>query len=69
MAKVVKKIKINNHNPNDSYNPTLDASEYLVEFPDGSKKEVTANLMAESMFLQIDANEHHYQLLKEITDH
>ena len=36
---------------------------------DGSSQELTANIIAESMFTQVDSEGHHYQLLQEITDH
>ena len=79
IIRVVKRIKDNNvnakpvlystlHEPK-SYNPLLDTSEYLVKFGDGSTKELTANIIAESMFAQIDEEGHHFQLLKEISEH
>ena len=72
MARVVKRIKGNDGNSIDAskpYNPILDTSEYLVEFSDGTTKELTANLIAESMYSQVDDEGHHFQLLKEISDH
>ena len=71
MARVVKRIKDNNGQPRgvSNANPMLDTTEYLVEFPDGTQKELTANIVAESMFSQVDSEGHHYQLLKEISDH
>jgi hypothetical protein len=47
----------------------LDTSEYLVEFGDGTTKELTANIIAESLFSQIDEEGHHFQLLHEISEH
>ena len=47
----------------------LDTSEYTVEMSDGSSQELTANIIAELMFAQVDSEGHHYQLLQEITDH
>ncbi len=71
MARVVKRIKGNDGRPVGSShsNPILDTSEYLIEFNDGSTKEVTANLIAESMFSQVDSEGHHFQLLSEISEH
>lgn len=72
MARVVKRIKGNDGEAFDAskpYNPILDTSEYLVEFPDGTTKELTANIIAESMFSQIDQEGRHFQLLDEISDH
>ena len=36
---------------------------------DVSSQELTANIIAESMFSQVDSKGNHYQLLQEITDH
>ena len=49
-------MKGNDGKPKGNYhsNPILNTSEYLVEFPDGTTKELTANIIAESMFSQID---------------
>ena len=69
MVRVVKRIKGNDGQHAGSYNPILDTSEYLVEFPDGSTKEITANIIAESMFSQVDSEGRHFQILREITDH
>ena len=71
MARVVKRIKGNDGNAIDPspYNPLLDTSEYLVEFPDGNTKELTANIIAESMFSQVDDEGRHFQLFEEISEH
>ena len=69
MAKVVKRIKTSTGDPSKPYNPMMDTSNYLVEFPDGDMKEVPANLIAECMFSQVDSEGHHFQLLSEIIDH
>ena len=50
-------------------NPMLDASEYTVEMSDGSSQELTAIIIAELMFAQVYSEGHHYQLIKEITNH
>ncbi len=42
---------------------------YDVEFPDGSTEAVTANLIAENMFSQIDDAGRSHAILCEITDH
>ena len=36
---------------------------------DGSSQELTANIIAEYMFTQVDSEGHNYQLLQEITNH
>ena len=71
MAKVIKQVKGNDGNPLGIWNnnPILDTSEYTVEMSEGSSQELTANIIAESMFTQVDSEGHHYQLLQEITDH
>lgn len=71
MGKVIKRIKGNDGKPkgNRHDNPLLDTSEYAVEMSDGTTHELTANLISESMFSQVDPNGHHYQLIHEITDH
>jgi len=50
-------------------NPILDSREYVVEFPDGSTDAVTANIIAENMYSQIDSEGRSYAILDEITDH
>ena len=71
MSKVIKQVKCNNINPLGTIkNKTmLGKSEYTVEMSDGSLQELTANIIAESMFTQVDSEVHHYQFLQEITDH
>ena len=69
MTKVIKRVKGNNVNLvwTRHNNPMLDTSEYTVEMSDGSSQELTANIIAESMFTQVDSEGHHYQLPQEIT--
>jgi hypothetical protein len=50
-------------------NPILNTRLYKVEFPDGSTDAFGANIIAESMYLQIDDEGHSFQLLKEIINH
>ena len=71
MAKVIKRLKGNNSNPVGTLhnNPILNTSEYTIEMYDGSSQELNDNIIAESMFTQVNSEGHHYQLLKEITDH
>ena len=49
--------------------PILDTRVYDVMFPDGDTCQYAANVIAESMYSQIDSNGHHTLLLKEITNH
>ena len=42
---------------------------YDAEFPDGDIREYGANLIAENMYSQVDAEGYRYQLLDTIVDH
>jgi len=50
-------------------NPLLDTRKYTVEFPDGEVTEFTANIIAESMIAQCDANGNDVKLMEHIIDH
>jgi hypothetical protein len=50
-------------------NPILDTRVYEVEFPNGSVKEYTANILAESLYAQVDEFGNRFLLLKDIIDH
>ena len=50
-------------------NPLFDTREYVVEFTDGSTDNYFANIIAECMYAQIDAEGNQYQLLSKIMDH
>jgi hypothetical protein len=50
-------------------NPILDTREYKVEFPDGATDVFTVNMIAESMYSQVDGDGHSFTLMSEITDH
>ena len=69
MAKVKRKLRSNDHNRPDHYNPLRDHSRYEIEFPDGSVDEVEANIIAESMVSECDPEGRQYRLFKEISDH
>jgi len=49
MAKVKRKVKSDDRNSPNFYNPLRDHSVYEVQFPDGATDEVDANLIAECM--------------------
>lgn len=49
-------------------NPVLDTRTYEVEFPDGQVAEYAANVIAQNMFSQCDAEGNQYLLMKEIVD-
>ena len=69
MAKVKRKLKSDDHNRPDYYNPLRDHSRYEIEFSDGTIDEVEANVIAESMITECDQDGRHYKLFKEISDH
>jgi hypothetical protein len=50
-------------------NPILDTGSYIINFNDGDQTELTANLIAESLFSKCDPNGNQYVLLDEIIDH
>ena len=50
-------------------NPILDTRSYIVHFDDGDQTELTANMIAESLYSQCDPDGHEYVLLDEIVDH
>jgi len=50
-------------------NPILDTRSYIVEFDDGHQTELTANLIAESLYSQCDPDGNQYVLLSDIIDH
>jgi hypothetical protein len=50
-------------------NPILDTRSYIVNFDDGNQTELTANMIAESLYLQCDPDGSQYFLLEEIVDH
>ena len=49
-------------------NPILDTRTYEVEFPDGQKTEVAANIIAQNMYAQCDSEGNQYLLLAGIVD-
>ena len=71
MANMIKLVRYNSDNQvgTQHNNLMLDISEYTVEMSDGSSLELTANIIPESIFAQVDSEGHHYQFLQEITDH
>jgi hypothetical protein len=50
-------------------NPILDTRTYEVEFADGQKTELAANVIAENMLAQCDSEGNQYLLLAGIVDH
>jgi hypothetical protein len=50
-------------------NPILDTREYEVEFPDGATNTITANLIAENLYSQVDEEGNSYSIFSKIVDH
>ena len=50
-------------------NPILDTREYRVQFDDGEVSELTANVIAQSMYASCDDDGNEYLLLDSIVDH
>lgn len=70
-GKVIKRKRDDNGNPvgRSNQNPLLDTRVYEVHFPDGTEQEYTANLIAESLYSQVDDEGNQFILLDEILDH
>ena len=50
-------------------NPLLDTREYTVEFTDGHTESLSANILAQNLFSQIDEEGNRHILLDDIIDH
>ena len=68
---VVARIRDANGNMMGRYhtNPILDMRKYQVEFAGGEVTELTANIIAESMYAQCDLEENEYLLLDVLVDY
>jgi hypothetical protein len=70
-ARVTKRLRDKDGRPigtaND--NPLLDTREYEVEFLDGHSESISANLIAQHMFSQVDEEGHRHLLLADVIDH
>jgi hypothetical protein len=54
---------------NANNNPILDTRSYIIKFDDGDQTELTANIIAESLYLQCNPDGNQYVLLEEIVNH
>ena len=70
-AKVTKRLRDANGLPigKANENPLLDTRIYEVEYSDGYKTSISANIIAENMFAQVDNEGNRFQILSEIVDH
>ena len=71
VAKVVKRLRDKDGRPigRASDNPILDTRVYEVEYLDGHREAVAANVIAENLFAQVDDEGNRQVFLKEIIDH
>ena len=70
MGKFIKRVKYDESSTGEgNYNTMHDKSLYEVEYPDGTKEQLSANILAGNMMSQVDSEGHHYQVLAEVTDH
>ncbi len=56
---------VGKHHPN----PLVNTSKYSVEYEDGSKEELSSNIIAEAIFAKVDDEGREYLLLDSIIDH
>ena len=49
-------------------NPILDSRQYVVDFEDGTKDEITANSIAQSMYAQCDPDGNQYLIIDSVVD-
>jgi hypothetical protein len=70
-AKVVGRKRDADGNPFglQNANPLLDTRQYEVEFTDGATDVFTANLIAENIYSQVEAEGNSYSIMSEIIDH
>ena len=70
-GRVAKRARDKDGNPigRANANPILDTREYVIEFDDGQKAELAANVIAQNMYAQCDADGNNYLLLESIVDH
>jgi hypothetical protein len=71
LGKVVRRLTDENNLPTGKAhdNPILDTREYAVKFDDGEQLEYGANVIAENIYAQVDAEGRRYMLIDSIIDH
>ena len=71
MAKVIKSSVDSDGKVIWKYNelPVLNTMLYCMQFPNGSIKPYSANIIAENILMQVDGDGLHHQLLQGILDH
>ena len=71
MSRVTNDVKYNESKPRGIEQNTFFAhnSLYEITFTKGLTEYLTANLISDNIISQVDSKEHHYQVLKEISEH
>ena len=70
MGKVSKRVRYDDTSTGEgNYNAIHDKYLYEVECTDGTTEQPTDNIIAGNMMSQVDSEDHHYQVLTEVTDH
>ena len=71
LAKVIGRSKAEDGNTIGTYdeNLMLNTLVHDVQFPDGTVKEYSANVIAENLYSQVDSNGHSHTLLESILDY
>jgi hypothetical protein len=52
-----------------NHNPIMDTREYEVVFPDGTTQSYSANVIAENLYSQVDAEGHSFSFFEDIIGH
>ena len=70
-ARVTKRLKDHEGKPIGTahQNPIMDTRMYEVEYTDGFKQAMSANVIAENMFASVDEEGHRHLLLDAIVDY
>ena len=71
MVRVTSRVKDNKGNPRGIEQTYFlaDHSFYLVSFTNGRTEDLTENVISENMLSRVDSEGHHYEVLKDISDH
>jgi hypothetical protein len=71
LGKVVRRLTDENDFPTGKAhdNPILDTRKYAVKFDDGEQLDHAANVLAENIYAQVDADGRKYMLMDSIIDH
>lgn len=70
LGTVSKRLKDSDGNPigKEHNNPILDTRMYIVDYPDGHTEALSANVIAENLFAQVDEQGRRYAIMDQIID-